>query len=278
MLEENAKEVNVEEEDEIDAIHTACKECVFNESVFINERRTQVGCKVGQLDFYREKGIQVVEAEDVKEDFYVINGRICSKRRVGKWKYSKEPLAKQIEEINKEIIPGFDIVVYIDNTKTIDDLTTTLNSINELNYPTGLNKLNVVIVNNFSGIKTSEIISLLNGLMEVSWVVEEITEKNSDIYRCIDISYKKYKKQFYSVFLAGYKIYPDFFHNIDRAINEELIQCCVVRPDEEINGLTVLNNLHSMLVGNRNGSIIEKIEELELADKGVFKRRELCLN
>jgi len=273
-MEDIAKEVD---EEEIAEIHTPCLNCAFADCVDIDDVPTQVGCKVGQLDLYREKGSKIIEASDNKQDFFIINGKICPKRRSEKWKYYRSPLSKQIEEVNKEVIPGFDVVIYLDKNSTLEQLENTLHSLNTLNYPTGLDKLKLVIINNFSKIKTGQIVGLITSIVEIPWVVENITEKDCSVYRAVDISYLKYKKQFYSVFEAGYKIPQDFFHNIDKAINEELTQCCVVRPDGEINGLTVLNSLHKILVGNRNGTIIEKIEALELTDKGVFKATELTL-
>lgn len=66
---------------EISAIHTPCKNCVFAQYNNI----TQTGCFLGYLDRYKNMGTEILEVYDQEKEFYVLNDKKCIGYRENKW-------------------------------------------------------------------------------------------------------------------------------------------------------------------------------------------------
>lgn len=73
---------------EISAVHTSCKSCVFAEYNGI----TQTDCKLHYIDKYRNKNIEILEAYDDSNEFFIINNKKCVGYRENPWfaKYGLE--------------------------------------------------------------------------------------------------------------------------------------------------------------------------------------------
>jgi len=70
----------------ISLVHTPCKLCVFADYSGI----TQIGCKLGYIEKYKEKKIEVLEVFDHEKNFYVINNKKCLGYRDKKWLENKD--------------------------------------------------------------------------------------------------------------------------------------------------------------------------------------------
>jgi hypothetical protein len=67
--------------EQINTIHTPCKNCVFAE--FNNN--TQIDCHLKYIDKYKNKNVSILEAYDDEKEFYIINGKKCLGYRENKW-------------------------------------------------------------------------------------------------------------------------------------------------------------------------------------------------
>lgn len=67
--------------EQINKIHTPCKECVFAKY----QDNTQIDCALNYISKYKTKDIEVLEAYDDHKEFYIINGKKCIGYRENKW-------------------------------------------------------------------------------------------------------------------------------------------------------------------------------------------------
>lgn len=67
--------------EQINKIHTPCKDCVFAKY----QENTQVDCELNYISKYKTKNIEVLEAYDDEKEFYIINGKQCIGYRENKW-------------------------------------------------------------------------------------------------------------------------------------------------------------------------------------------------
>jgi hypothetical protein len=65
----------------INTIHTPCKKCVFAQYDGI----TQTNCHLSYIDKYKESGVEILEAYDDEQEFYIINNKKCIGYREDKW-------------------------------------------------------------------------------------------------------------------------------------------------------------------------------------------------
>lgn len=79
---------------QISAIHTPCKKCVFAKY----ENNTQTDCFLGYIDKYKNNQTEILEAYDEDKEFYIINNKKCIGYRENSW-FDKRNLSEAtIEE------------------------------------------------------------------------------------------------------------------------------------------------------------------------------------
>jgi hypothetical protein len=78
----------------IEPIHTCCKKCVFAKY----DNLTQVDCYLNYIEKYKDKNIQVIEAFDDDNEFFVINNKKCIGYRENKWFENRNLANSTIEE------------------------------------------------------------------------------------------------------------------------------------------------------------------------------------
>lgn len=113
-------------------IHTPCKKCVFAKYDGI----TQTDCALNYLDIYKKQNIEVLEAYDEDNEFFVINDKKCIGYRENKW---------------------FD---------QFEDEHTTLEA--KLNLYYKMNKLNYLVVINLKSLSVLELDEILKNLVEAT--------------------------------------------------------------------------------------------------------------
>ena len=71
-----------EETNTISPMHTPWLGGAF----MINEEQKQVGCQVGRIEKYQERGADVIDVyDDNGNEFFVINDRLCGYKRDKEW-------------------------------------------------------------------------------------------------------------------------------------------------------------------------------------------------
>jgi hypothetical protein len=111
-----------EDQDQIKlkSIHTSCKDCIFANYLAL----TQIGCKANQLDLFKQNGIDIVEAYDDEQEFYIINGKQCLFYRPSEWKGDFDKARKEIKLIYRAIIiAGNTIQPIVTTVKSLENQT-----------------------------------------------------------------------------------------------------------------------------------------------------------
>ena len=107
----------------------SCKGCVFSNKI----GNTQIGCDLNKLDRFRESGINVKEAYDDSEEFFLIE-RLCQFYRDDNWaeNFSEEGLHDQV---NKEVVVSCGFIIIHEEGKPLDDVRTTFKGIQSQKIP-----------------------------------------------------------------------------------------------------------------------------------------------
>ena len=87
---------------------TSCRDCVFSTKV----GATQIGCELNRLDRFRERGTNVIEAEDLDDNEFFVIYEWCNAYREKEWKdLHNDP----IKQIKKELSVKLGYIVIITN-------------------------------------------------------------------------------------------------------------------------------------------------------------------
>lgn len=79
----------------IDSIHTTCKKCVFAEY----KAKTQTGCSINYIDQYKKNNVEILEAYDEENEFYIVNKKKCIGYREESYFRNKENIKSTDEKI-----------------------------------------------------------------------------------------------------------------------------------------------------------------------------------
>ena len=180
-----------------------------------------------------------------------------------------------MSHVRQEIIPRVAMMVYVDETSTVEDVGLTLDSFYDQNVPPH----EVVLIWNVPGQECPP--NYVRFLMNhtIKWHVDKIkgaNKTNSDILVQADygesvdmaLNNKDMTAVYYTACKAGY-VYPAYYIDvIDKAINEKMIAFIALLPDEDGNGVFVQRQIHKMVYGNsRNGECFNVIDKLKFVSK-----------
>jgi len=241
---------------------TSCAACCFANY----EGKTQVGCELGRIEKFQEKGTKVVEAEDGEREFYLVH-RMCNCYREGDW---AEYWKHKKKRVLKENAVRVNFIVPINDGDTIEDLQKTLVSIATQD---DFEAIKVITMNNskhdnFDIIhKLHEVFgsyaeqtSYLNKSEEGTTFVGGImVEKNQDFWTVLEAAFDYATNGFYTIVDAGSVVAPDLLKKINNAINIELNQILMIEPHDKdsYSGLTVSCALHKYLSGSKDTTNFE---------------------
>ena len=247
------------EENAAQILTTSCQKCVFG----TYEGKTQVGCAAGRLDAYKDKGVNIIEAEDLEEnEFYVIEAW-CAGYREEEWSVIHEG-TDLLDVLREETRPrvGFFVLV----TDSGNGLEKTIDSIIEEggNY--------IVVVRNLPSeyLKYADLIEKTEEIMkkhgeETGFKVMQVLDPSDDLH-AIDEAFVNSQSGYYSVIKSGEVVKSGMIETLNKKTNEKLDKVGYVKGYDGINGLTVLSMIHKYMVGNINEPLEEKIRNAEKLD------------
>lgn len=253
---------------DVGEIKTVCRDCCFAEY----EEDTQIGCKLGKIDKFRETGSEIVEAYDeIGKEFYIINDRFCVFWREPDWKdsqYANIPKDKRNDSslatrVRHEVRAKFLTILYIDKDSTLKGLKKTVNSIKS----GALRPVKIIFCDNKSNIETKEILKIAKS-SSCLWGIEKIAEESASKLRCVDICMRKSKSMqtsYYSVFSSGNVVPKDFYSDIDSVINDDLETFLALYPKEKedegdvSDGFVGQVHIHKQIGGSAKKPFIEKL-------------------
>lgn len=211
-------------------IETHCSKCtLFNNN----------NCDLGRLSTFIDKN----KARKTPDGNFIVD-TICN-TFVDKNIHIK-PEHKNALKIRELVKVTFDLLVFIDNDT---DVLYLLDKIEELNYvPKNVflvSKTRVNAIKIIQYAKTKKFNTELKYIFDKNAVDLIVSKSNSDyVCYCSDID-----------------LLPiNYFANIDSYINDELESLIMIRPIDEINGFVIYKKAFQLYHGNKDMSIIEKIE------------------
>ena len=122
--------------------------------------------------------------------------------------------------------------------------------------------------------KPSEIINILreSGL---NWRVENLMVDRS-IIEGIDLAVlKNHQYLYYSIFNSGYAVPKQFFSQLNKSINDELIEFAALLPVKD-NGLTVFRDAHLWFGGNKVNLLLDKLKEEKVECQKISEVVKCC--
>ena len=232
---------------------TACKSCVFANYI----GKTQIDCKLGRIKKYREKGVDIIEAEDLEENEFFVLEALCNAYREQDWADQHEDIFAQVE---KEYITLLGFVVILG---------------------TGTSEVNgspsyVVIVNN-SPVPHFDVINQAQECLEdsdIEYKVSNVLESNVTDLECVDLVFSGLKNGYYSILKAGkLPVSNDMIDLINNKVNKDLDSIAYIKGYDGVNGVTVQAVMHKFLNGNYGKTLLQKIEAIQkdsdFGDKGM---------
>lgn len=247
---------------------TSCRDCVFATKVGV----TQTGCELNRIDKFRERGTNVIEAEDLDDNEFFVIYEWCNAYREQDW---KDTHGDPIKQIKKELSVKLGYIVIITNKNSDrEDFKKTIDSIIAVGNP------HYVVVANWSDVSHPEVVintKFLLDDLEVDYQAVNIHEDEITNLEIIDHAFVYVKNGFYSVIESGQEVKPDIQDTLSRAINDEFKTVAFVDGYDGVNGLTVQAVIHKHLFGNYEKSLKEKIEGIskEEGTKVLYSWEEL---
>jgi hypothetical protein len=255
---------DVAKESGIQGLFTSCEDCVFASY----ENKTQTSCKLNRIKKFREKNIEVIEAENEDNEFYVVKS-FCNCYRNIEW--GDNHADHELSIYNENRI-RWSAIIIVGNGKLeseasekdvssfLKNLEKTCISIKEQSIPPV-----IVVVSNNSDMLPFDIAHKAHEMFDrtgIDFYVSNIVEPGLTDLQCIDDSFLKCKNGFYSVFKSGHSLKPDLFESLNSVINNELEKVAFIRGYDGINGTTVQAAMHKYLGGNFSMSVEEKIVKI----------------
>ena len=236
---------------------TSCKDCVFS----IKEDKLQTGCSFGRIEAYSNRGVNIIEAEDLEENEFFVLETWCSAYREELWKTAHE--GEDLEEaIQKELDPKVQFIIIIQDA--LDGLQKSIDSAlsQELFSPKRL-----IFVNN-SDLSYFEVITKINEVVPegTDYRIQDIRGEATNL-EAIDEAFKNVSNGYYSVIESGKEAPLDLTKRLYNAINIKIEKVGYVEPTDGANGMTVQAVLHKFLFGNKGADLKTKILDGESMDK-----------
>jgi hypothetical protein len=272
-----------EQSQEKGGLATFCGDCIFAVYEEKDGRPTQTGCTKGRLEGLSAKGGNPILLADSEKnrDYYVIENRICNMCRGTSWQRQLERRGLDQEKtLCEEIVLKPTAIVYMAPGQTVDDAVTTMIDLDAQE----IKAAKIIIMNN-AGIYPKNFLEGVPKSIRTPWTMEFVVEfQVSEILdalkygsispqaigsmygRCVDLAVRKTKSVYYSLFSAGSHIPPNYFADIDHALNVDLIRILALSPNKNGDGLFMHRNLHEMVGGN-----VENIQEFLIQSTGEEK-------
>jgi hypothetical protein len=209
------------------------------------------------LEKFEAKGIKVVDCYDEEKEFCVIPNHKCMYLRPENWKYANEPLLIQKKKMEKEIQIRFQAIIVAGQEENPYGLFHTLDSI----YSQELKPVHVAVIRPPGCLlKPSVVVDYLKP-KGIRWKVENILDFDYPKTKWEDLIVDFVKDtHMYSVFNAGTIVPPEFFSTINDKIHNEMLSFSALTPNSEGSGWTIPRSIYVYFMGNKQLSMLTKLE------------------
>ena len=277
---------NQQEEQLINYIHTPCRDCVFAKY----ESNKQIDCFLGRIDKYREANTNIVTGYDEEgKEFFVIDGRICLFHRTSQY-MEKYPANLWSTMVDLETLIPYQVIIFIEKEHTLSDIKKSISSIQaqfvKPNFITFVNKQYISYsLEPEKFISPKELYYLLQDSKLHRFSLRNIYDDSLSDRAIIDLVLdhtKNYPYLFYVTFDAKFDIPEDFSNELNTLVLHKMLQICVSKPIDHINGMVVSRVAHLKFAGNSFGKALEDkiIETEENGERFIFESKDIfkCLS
>lgn len=264
---------------QISATSTSCQDCVFS----IVEDGSQTGCMAGQVDKFRNAGIEVLEVFNEEQgEFYIIKDKLCPYYRPFEIKEHFNITPEELlENIKAQLKIPYHIVIFLRKKDSIDDLKKRLD---ELHSQKVKPRLVTVIDRSHEvqeDVRSGEIIKLFHNHYSFDyWRTQTATARDQVDSDLIDLCYdntKKAKYFFYMVFEASMPIPLCLSEEIHTSLHDKMISFVALTPNGDGVGGGALKLAHAKYGGNSfQIPLEEKIKHYDDSVHLIIKAEELC--
>lgn len=256
-------------------IATHCRFCEFRMN---DSEGIQIGCEANLLDSLSENGAEIyhyeVDDEHGKDNYLVIDNRICPYRRPMGWKNAKTKLLSDdrsyVDIAYEELCVAPDIIVYLAPGHTVDDLLKSAKSIQNQTH-----KTNKMLFINFAGITPIEFSRAKSELkkeyaMEYMMIPPRKNENDefdvdANRHLAVDFAAKKIKSSHFAVIDAGIELPTNYVENMNLTLFKKLERMILSLPDGKEQGMFTSTQIFKQLAGNTGMPYVEKVlQKLEI--------------
>src|SRR5688572_199954 len=215
---------------------TGCVNCIFAQW----EDNKQVGCKVGRLDKFVEQGDELdIDTDKDGKNFYVIKNRICLMLCTKDWLARHPEVKDPAKEMRKRTALSADVMILVEDKHTLEGIRKTVHSLMQQSHKPA--KVSVVLLSD--KIHPAKVRKLFQSVEDeyfsVNWQVAHINERGLNgekpsIEWALDHVVQNCKTPFFAVFYAGYDVPPDYLLLIDKALNDDMQNfCLLIQVDDD---------------------------------------------
>ncbi len=240
-------------------INTSCKDCVFSTW----EDDTQIGCELGKIELYRERGTAIIEGfDDEDKEFFVVKAW-CSTYRDGLWKiaHSDKDLYEQLDQ---ETYPKITYTIVMNNLDK-EGFQKTLESIKKQAFPARR-----VIVTCTSPENYMPILKYVKKDLEESYGTNfrvHCVGEEMPFEALLDDSFRMAVNGFYMGLKCGEEVPEDAVQLAHYALNKKLKSIALIKNGDNLSGSLHQATLYKYLYGHRGASFETKLLEGEEFDK-----------
>lgn len=245
-----------------------CFGCVFQDVETVTQEDgtdfpEQTGCCVGRLEQYRANGVEIEEAYNEEQNYYVIPGKKCSMYRTKNWaiKTGKNYIADW-EKLAEEEIMGrlVDVIVPITTGTDMEDIKALLSQLEKQKggHPA------LVHLMLFAPDKCvpSEYIKLLSKY-KFKWKFHHLIDETMSYGDIINRVGDKCDSYYYAIFHPGFDLPINFVERLFNRTYKKLQAFSLAEPATAYSGVIVQSKAHKIFQGNgKEKSVDEKIKEL----------------
>jgi hypothetical protein len=255
------------EEEENKILVTSCKDCVFADY----DGNTQTGCTQGKLDLFKKQKVDVVEAEDLTKEFFVVKAT-CFDYRPPEWGDAYE--GKMEERLSKEQLLRYNVGIIVDENHPLDQIKLTFESlVSQARLP---NK--IVIANNTKSADFAQFVEETERIIdnkhdEIELIILDLMDNFHEMDHVdtdcgiVDEMFLKFGNGYYVILKSGTELIADSIQALSDAVGKYQYSVPMVTGfNKDVDGLMVQAFIHKFLGGSRHFDLKKKAKDFQKAD------------
>lgn len=252
---------------------THCFGCVFQctETVTQDDGTDfpeQIGCLAGRLEQYESNGVELEEAYNEEQNYYVIPNRKCSMDRTVGWAAKQKTISipEWIRLAEEEIVGRMvDVVVLVHLWNSKEEIEGFLHILDNQSWGHVAN-VHLMLVDTMDSYSVklvpSEYIKMLSK-HNFKWKFHHIVDKNMSYGDMINRVGDKCTSYYYAVFEPDFLLPTNFVEKLFDRTYRKLKAFSVAEPAYFLSGLIVQSKAHRVVQGHgREKSAETKLKEL----------------